>query len=158
MADSKYRKILFVCRGNTCRSPTAKAILRHLIQEREDRNGWEIESAGTDVSREGRPSSERGLQVLTKHGIASDHQARKVKEDDFRHFDVILAFDNGNVQDLNEIFRPNDGTTRAEVKLFGTYDPKGESNIDDPLCGDISDYEKMFDHVYRCCVEFLKHC
>ena len=132
MADSKYRKILFVSRGSTCRSPTAKAILRHLIQEREDRNGWEIESAGTDVSREGRPSSERGLQVLTKHGIASDHQARKVKEDDFRHFDVILAFDNGNVQDLNEIFRPNDGTTRAEVKLFGTYDPKGESNIDDP--------------------------
>ena len=158
MADSKYRKILFVCRGNTCRSPTAKAILRHLIQERADRNGWEIESAGTDVSREGRQSSERGLQVLTKHGIASNHQARKVKEDDFRHFDVILAFDNGNVQDLNEIFRPNDGTTRAEVKLFGTYDPKGESNIDDPLCGDISDYEKMFDHVYRCCVEFLKHC
>ena len=158
MADSKYRKILFVCRGNTCRSPTAKAILRHLIQEREDRNGWEIESAGTDVSREGRPSSERGLQVLRKHGIASNHQARKVKEDDFRHFDVILAFDNGNVQDLNEIFRPNDGTTRAEVKLFGTYDPKGESNIDDPLFRDISDYEKMFDHVYRCCVEFLKHC
>ena len=148
MADSKYRKILFVCRGNTCRSPTAKAILRHLIQEGEDRNGWEIESAGTDVSREGLPSSERGLQVLTKHGIASNHRARKVKEDDFRHFDVILAFDNGNVQDLNEIFRPNDGTTRAEVKLFGTYDPKGESNIDDPLFGDISDYKKMFDHVY----------
>ena len=158
MADSKYRKILFVCRGSTCRSPTAKAILRHLIQEREDRNGWEIESAGTDVSREGRPSSERGLQVLRKHGIASNHQARKVKEDDFRHFDVILAFDNGNVQDLNEIFRPNDGTTRAEVKLFGTYDPKGKLIIHDPLCGSISDYEKMFDHVYRCCVEFLKHC
>ena len=143
MADSKYRKILFVCRGSTCRSPTAKAILRHLIQEREDRNGWEIKSAGTDVSREGLPSSERGLQVLKKHGIAGNHRARKVKEDDFRHFDVILAFDNGNVQDLNEIFRPNDGTTRAEVKLFGTYDPKGESNIDDPLFGDISDYEKM---------------
>ena len=47
MVDSKYRKILFVCRGNTCRSPCAKAILRHLLQEREDRNEWEIDSAGT---------------------------------------------------------------------------------------------------------------
>ena len=47
MVDSKYRKILFVCRGNTCRSPSAKAILRHLLQEREDRNEWEIDSAGT---------------------------------------------------------------------------------------------------------------
>ena len=158
MADSKYRKILFVCRGNTCRSPTAKAILRHLIQEREGRNEWEIESAGTYVFGEGLPSNERGLQVLKKHGIAINHRVREVKEDDFRHFDVILAFHDRNVLRLNEIFRPNDGTTPAEVKLFGTYDPKGESNIDDPLFGDISDYEKMFDHVYRCCVEFLKHC
>ena len=96
--------------------------------------------------------------MLKKHGIASNHRVREVKEDDFRHFDVILAFHDRNVLRLNEIFRPNDGTTPAEVKLFGTYDPKGESNIDDPLFGDISDYEKMFDHVYRCCVEFLKHC
>lgn len=96
--------------------------------------------------------------MLKKHGIASNHRARKVKEDDFRHFDVILAFDERNVRRLNETFRPNDGTTPAEVKLFGTYDPKGELIIHDPLCGDISDYEKMFDHVYRCCVEFLKHC
>ena len=47
MVDSKYRKILFICRGNTCRSPCAKAILRYLLQERKDRNEWEIDSAGT---------------------------------------------------------------------------------------------------------------
>ena len=94
MADSKYRKkILFVCRGSACRSPSAKAILRHLLQEREDRNEWEIDSAGTHVFREGLPSNERGLQVLKKHGIASNHRARKVNEDDFRRYDVMLAFD-----------------------------------------------------------------
>ena len=158
MANSKYRQILFVCRGNTSRSPSATAILRHLLQEREDRNEWEIDSAGTRVVREGLPSNERGLQVLKKHGIASNHRARQVNEDDFRRFDVILAFDESNVRDLNESFKPNDGTARAEVKLFGTYDPKGELIIRDPYYGDISDYEVMFDHVYRCCVEFLKQC
>ena len=158
MAYSKYRKILFVCRGNTCRSPSAKAILRHLLQEREDRNDWEIDSAGTLGFREGLLSDERGLQVLKKHKIASNHRARQVNEDDFRRFDVILAFDESNVRDLNETFKPNDGTARAEVKLFGTYDPKGELIIRDPYYGDISDYEVMFDHVYRCCVEFLKQC
>ena len=158
MAYSKYRKILFVCRGNTCRSPSAKAILRHLLQEREDRNEWEIDSAGTLGFREGLLSDERGLQVLKKHEIASNHQARQVNEDDFRRFDVILAFDESNVRDLNETFKPNDGTAQAEVKLFGTYDPKGELIIRDPYYGDISDYEMMFDHVYRCCVEFLKQC
>ena len=158
MAYSKYRKILFVCRGNTCRSPSAKAILRHLLQEREDRNEWEIDSAGTLGFREGLSSDERGLQVLKKHEIASNHRARQVNEDDFRRFDVILAFDESNVRDLNETFKPNDGTAQAEVKLFGTYDPKGELIIRDPYYGDISDYEMMFDHVYRCCVEFLKQC
>ena len=158
MAYSNYRKILVVCRGNTCRSPSAKAILRHLLQEREDRNEWEIDSAGTLGFREGLLSDERGLQVLKKHEIASNHRARQVNEDDFRRFDVILAFDESNVRDLNESFKPNDGTARAEVKLFGTYDPKGELIIRDPYYGDISDYEVMFDHVYRCCVEFLKQC
>ena len=100
MADSKYRKkILFVCRGSACRSPSAKAILRHLLQEREDRNEWEIESAGTHVVREGRKME---LPAITEQD-----------KDDFRHFDVILAFDESNVRGLNETFKPNDGTARA---------------------------------------------
>ena len=157
MADSnKNRKILFVCLGNICRSPSAEAIFRHLVQERDDRNQWEIDSAGILDLHEGLRSDKRGLQVLKKHGIVNNHRARQVHEDYFRRFDVILAFDDSNVRDLNETFKPTDGTARAEVKLFGTYDPKGELIIHDPYYGDISDFEVMFDHVYRCCVEFLR--
>ena len=159
MADSnKNRKILFVCLGNICRSPSAGAIFRHLVQERDDRNEWEIDSAGILDLHEGLRSDKRGLQVLKKHGIVNNHRARQVHEDDFRRFDVILAFDDSNVRDLNETFKPTDGTARAEVKLFGTYDPKGELIIHDPYYGDISDFEVMFDHIYRCCVEFLRQC
>ena len=77
--------------------------------------------------------------MLKKNEIASNYRARQVNEDCFRRFDVILAFDESNVRDLNETFKPNDGTARAEVKLFGTYDPKGELIIHDPYYGDISD-------------------
>lgn len=156
MADSKERKILFVCLGNICRSPSAEAILRHLIQQREDKNEWEIDSAGILDLHEGLRSDKRGLQVLKKHGIANHHRARQVHEDDFRRFDVIMAFDDSNVEDLNESFKPNDGTARAKVKLFGTYDPKGERIIHDPYYGDVSDFDVMFDHIHRCCVEFLR--
>ena len=123
--------------------PHSDPLLWNLLQEREDRNEWEIDSAGTLGFREGLLSDERGLK---KHEIYSNHRARQVNEDDFRRFDVILAFAESNVQDLNESFKPNDGTARAEVKLFGTYDPKGELIIRDPYYGDISDYEVMFDH------------
>lgn len=155
MADKKDRKILFVCLGNICRSPSAEAILRHLVQQREDTSEWEIDSAGILDLHEGLRSDSRGLTVLKKHGISNPHRARQVREDDFRDFDVILAFDNSNVEDLKE-FKPADGTARAKMKLFGTYDPKGEKIIHDPYYGDILDFENMFDHIYRCCEEFLR--
>lgn len=155
MAEVVDRKILFVCLGNICRSPSAEAILKHLVQQREDSREWEIDSAGILDLHEGNRSDSRGLKVLKKHGISNPHRARQVREDDFRNFDVIMAFDNSNVEDLKE-FRPDDGTARAKVQLFGTYDPKGKRTIHDPYYGNSSDFENMFDHIYRCCEEFLR--
>jgi len=156
MAESKARKILFVCLGNICRSPSAEAILRSLVQKRDDRSEWEIDSAGILDLHEGLRSDSRGLEVLRDHGISNHHRARQVRQDDFRNFDVILACDDSIVADLDEFFRPADGSARAKVKLLGTYDPKGKRIIDDPYYGDISDFENMFDHIYRCCEEFLR--
>ena len=155
MADSEDRKILFVCLGNICRSPSAEAILKHLVQQRGDISEWKIDSAGILDLHEGLRSDRRGLKVLKKHGIENPHRARQVREDDFRNFDIIMAFDDSNVEDLKD-FRPDDGTARAKVKLFGTYDPIGKRIIDDPYYGDTSDFENMFDHIHRCCEEFLR--
>ena len=156
MENTKDRKILFVCLGNICRSPSAEAILRHLVQKRGDKHEWEIDSAGILDLHEGLRSDSRGLAVLRDHGISNPHKARQVREEDFYKFDVIMAFDESNVADLNEFFRPADGSAQAKVKLFGTYDPRGERIIQDPYYGDISDFENMFDHIYRCCEEFLR--
>lgn len=154
MADGK-KKILFVCLGNICRSPSAGAILKHLIKQREDREEWEIDSAGIIDMHAGKRSDQRGLKVLKQHGIPNDHRARQVCREDFDRFDLILAFDESNVEDLDDV-KPSRGNVRAEVKLFGSFDPHGERIIDDPYYGNMSGFEKMFDHIYRCCVEFLK--
>ena len=105
---------------------------------------------------EGLRSDSRGLEVLREHGFSNHHKARQVREDDFRNFDVIFAFDESNVADLNEFFRPADGSARAKVELFGTYDPKGKRIINNPYYGNILDFGKMFDHINRCCEVFLK--
>ena len=56
--------------------------------------------------------------MLREHGISNHHKARQVREDDFRSFDVIFAFDESNVADLNEFFRPTDSSARAKVELL----------------------------------------
>ena len=76
MADSKDRKILFVCLGNICRSPSAEAILKHLLEKRGNSADWEIDSAGILDLHRGLRSDSRGLKVLKKHGISNPHRAR----------------------------------------------------------------------------------
>ena len=66
MADCKYRKILFVFRGSTCRSPTAEAILMYLLQEREDRNEDEDDFSRFDVMLAFDKSNVRGLNETFK--------------------------------------------------------------------------------------------
>ena len=102
------------------------------LKKKKKRSEWEINSAGILDLHEGLRSVGRGLEVLQYHGISNHHKARQVREDGFRNFDVIFTFDESNVVDLNEFFRPADGSARAKVELFGTYDPKGKRIIQDP--------------------------
>ena len=153
MADSGVRKILFVCLGNICRSPTSEAILRHLVKEKGEEGKWEIDSAGTADYHTGNRPDKRTLQTLKKHGISTEHRARQVCPDDFNKFDIIFAFDESNVEDLEEE-RPKGG--KAKVKLFGEYDPEGVKTVYDPYYGEIEEFDVMFDHCNRCCKAFLE--
>lgn len=153
MADATKKSVLFVCLGNICRSPSSEAILRYLIKQQEKESQWIIDSAGIIDMHAGKRSDGRGLAILKRHGIPNEHRARQVCPDDFRKFQLILAFDESNVEDLDD-FRPKDAT--AKVELFGNYDPKGKKIIKDPYYGDEEDFEVMYKHCYRCCEEFLK--
>lgn len=152
MADKK--SVLFVCLGNICRSPTSEAILRHLVKHKGQEDQWLIDSAGIGDWHVGNRSDRRGLAILKRHGIPNEHRARQVCPDDFRKFQLILAFDQSNVEDLDD-FKPKDAT--AKVELFGRYDPEGKMIINDPYYGDEKDFEIMYKHCYRCCEEFLKN-
>jgi protein-tyrosine phosphatase len=130
------RSILFVCLGNICRSPTAEAIFRVQARGR----GLEIDSAGTSGWHDGNPSDSRASAEAAKRGIDMSYiRSRKVVAEDFRHFDLIVAMDSQNLQDLQAV-QPEDSTARL-VKLLDYAPEIGISDVPDPY------YENNFPEV-----------
>ena len=124
-------KVLFVCLGNICRSPTAEGICRSKIRKR----GLPIQtdSAGTAAYHVGNPPDPRSVQTASGYGYdLSDLRPRQVQPADFHEFDVILAMDHQNYQDLVAI-RPADASAEL-VMMLGAGDSQS-AEVPDPYYG-----------------------
>ena len=100
MEANKITRILFVCLGNICRSPAAEAMLR-CVTDREGLTGRVfIDSAGTYGGHSGELSDPRMRRAAASRGIEMTHRARQVREDDFEKFDMVIAMDDNNYENL----------------------------------------------------------
>lgn len=145
-------KILFVCLGNICRSPTAEAVMRKLVESHD--LSIEIDSAGTAAYHIGKSPDDRSQQVALKRGIdMSGQRARKVAENDFYEFDFILAMDKANYQDLLAIKPSN---ANADVLLFlNQFGSMGYEEVPDPYYGGEQGFELVLDLLEDACEQFL---
>lgn len=114
-------RLLFVCLGNICRSPTAEASFLSLVRSRKLEGDFVVDSAGTGTSHLGEPPHPETCRVAASHGVHLDHRARQVTHADFARFDLLLAMDRKNERDLLALARTDD--ERAKVRLFRAYDP-----------------------------------
>jgi protein-tyrosine phosphatase len=137
-------KVLFVCLGNICRSPTAEAVLRHLAAQEAPQLQVEIDSAGTADYHVGAAPDPRSQRAALRRGIdISGLRARQVAERDFLRFDLILAMDRENLRELQAL-KPD--RAHAEVKLFMEYAPGlGVLEVPDPYYGDAAGFEAVLD-------------
>ena len=137
-------KVLFVCLGNICRSPTAEGVLRHLLASEAPQLKVEIDSAGTGNYHAGEPPDQRSQRAAKRRGIdLSGLRARQAVAEDFARFDRILAMDNENLRAL-EALRPK--TSKAELRLFLDYaEHAGSREVPDPYGGDRDDFERVLD-------------
>ncbi len=125
-------KVLMVCLGNICRSPLAEGILQNIV----DKQGldWEVDSAGTASYHVGNLPDARAIEIANERGIDISHQrARQIVEEDFDRFDLILAMDAENYNNILAL-RPlhND----CSVKLILNYTHPGENRqVPDPYYG-----------------------
>lgn len=139
-------RVLFVCLGNICRSPTAEAVLRRRAAER----GVAVtaESAATHGYNRGRPPDARAVRVAEARGYRfGAKRARTVERADFERFDWLLAMDR---QNLDELQRMNPALAGQKARLLMDFAPHAEvREIPDPYGGDRSDFEYMLDLIER---------
>ncbi len=97
--NNKY-KVLFVCLGNICRSPAAQGIFEHIVRENGMQDKIEADSAGTYGGHKGEMPDRRMRTAAMYRGFALTHQSRQVSGLDFLDFDLIIAMDDQNYEDL----------------------------------------------------------
>lgn len=97
-------KILFICRGNICRSPMAEYIMKHLVNQAGLEVQIEIDSAATSTEEIGNPIYPPASRTLAAHGIPSDrHAARQLRKADYNVYDLLIGMDNANIRNMQRI-------------------------------------------------------
>jgi low molecular weight protein-tyrosine phosphatase len=146
-------RILFVCMGNICRSPTAEGVMRRLVADAGLDGAVEIESAGTGGWHAGEPPDARATAAAARRGIALAGAARQVTEEDLERFDLVLAMDRENLRELRAIARGS--RERAKLRLLREFDPRsagGEDlDVPDPYYGGSRGFDTVLDLVGAAC-------
>jgi len=147
-------KVLFVCMGNICRSPTAEGSFRSIVSKQELSDFFEIDSAGTHAYHIGNPPDKRSQQTARQYGVElSNQRARQVHESDFYFYDYIIAMDTDNIDILKSIC-PTD--SQSEIKLLLDYLPDiSLQSVPDPYFE--GKFDEVFEMVYAACTSFLKN-
>lgn len=148
-------KICFVCLGNICRSPTAEGVFQHLVNEEGLQSYFYIDSAGTSAFHIGEPANSKSQMTANKHGIKLHSKARRFESGDIEEFDLILAMDEENYQNLLQMAKSEEEVQK--IKMLRDFDPKpGDGNVPDPYYGGIDGFEKVFRIIYRSSELLLK--
>src|SRR5262245_25079557 len=135
-------RVLFVCLGNICRSPTAEGVLRAIAAREFPGLPLYVDSAGTADYHVGEPPDRRTIAAARRRGYElSGLRARQVTPDDFTSFDYVLAMDRANLEEL----RRRGAGGPARLGLFMEFSPGNGDEVPDPYYGGIEDFERVLD-------------
>jgi protein-tyrosine phosphatase len=150
-------RVLFVCLGNICRSPTAEAVMARLVAEARLEHTIELDSAGTGAWHVGSPPDERATAAAAARGIEMRGTARQVRLDDFERFDLLVAMDGENHRNLRTL--APDADAAAKVRLLREFDPAaGDAvslDVPDPYYGGEDGFDHVLDLVEAACAGLL---
>ena len=149
-------KLLFVCLGNICRSPSAENIMNHLVAEAGLSDEIICDSAGTSAYHLGSAPDRRMSAAASKRGIELVGNARKFRPLDFERFDLILAMDRSNYQDI--IYCDREGQYQDKVKMMCSFATKyDDREVPDPYYGGEDGFTYVIDLLLDSCAGLLDY-
>ncbi len=148
-------KLLFVCLGNICRSPSAENIMNHLIEREQLSDRIQCDSAGTSSYHIGNPPDRRMTAAASRRGIVLRGQARQFQRSDFEAFDLILAMDEENYRDILSL--DPQGQYHHKVKLMCDFcRQRSEREVPDPYYGGPEGFNNVIDLLLDACEGLLE--
>jgi len=148
-------KVLFVCKGNICRSPSAEGVFRQLINDAGLGEVVRVDSAGTHAFHIGEAPDARAMAAARKRGYEINHrEARQVLPDDFREYDLILAMD---WEDLSDLQRQCPKAYQHKLNLVMRFaNEYEEATVPDPYYGGPEGFGKVLDYLEDACQGLLE--
>jgi protein-tyrosine phosphatase len=150
----KNVSVCFVCLGNICRSPTAEAVMRHLVEEAGLAGRIGVDSAGTGDWHIGEAPDARAQRAGSQRGYdLAPLRARQIGADDFQRFDLVVAMDEANVSALHEVCP---APLRAKIRLLMDFAPELDARVvADPYFGGEAGFETVLDQCEAACAGLL---
>ena len=152
--NSSEYKVLFVCLGNICRSPAAQAIFEHYVREAGLQDRIKADSAGIYGGHQGNPPDRRMRTAALYRGFAVTHIARQVKAMDFMDFDLIIAMDDQNYEDLMHLATTVEATHKVR-RMADFLTTHKISYIPDPYYMGVEGFSHVLDLLEEGCQNLL---
>lgn len=150
-------KLLMVCMGNVCRSPMAQVVIWHMAEQAGLAHDILVDSAGTRASRGHETPDPRARLVLTRRGYpVGKIRSRQVAEQDFEHYDLVLAMDQTNLSDLRRLCPAEHA---HKLHMFLEFSPEMNAcDVPDPYYGNIEGFERVLDLCEAGAHGLVEHC
>jgi protein-tyrosine phosphatase len=153
---SDVTRICFVCLGNIVRSPLAENLFVRLADQAGVAHKYQVDSAGTSAWQVGEAPDGRMRRVAARRGLIYGGRSRQFQPQDFERFDLVIAMDLENLNDLKHMARRNGN--EQKIHLLREFDPNGgpRAGVPDPYYGGIDGFEETYDIVERSCQGLLQ--
>ncbi|MCX5745058.1 MAG: low molecular weight phosphotyrosine protein phosphatase [Proteobacteria bacterium] len=149
-------RILFVCMGNICRSPTAEGVMGRLIDDAGLAHRISIDSAGTGGWHTGQLADPRTRAAAKRRGLDLIHRARQLAQDDLEHFDMIVVMDQANHTSAMRLVGQRTTPVVRMLRSFDATAPEG-AEVPDPYNGGPEGFDEVLDQCERACRGLLAH-